>query len=137
MAKLHTDREILRCFFDMYSAEYPAKGDPLVPVDINAVAKKLGCDPHLLFGRLHYDFGTRLRHRDPKDPNLTLASIFEVSAGNQRHVVNFPYLAAVLASLEEKRRHNLWTVWVATAALIVAIGSSIVQFIAWARPVSL
>lgn len=132
--KLHTDREILRCVFDMYKADYPAKGDPLLPVDLNAIAQQLGCDAHLLFGRLHYDMGTRLRHRDPRDPNVTLASVFEVAAGSQRHVVNFPYLTAMLALQEEKRKRDLWSVWLSIAAIVVATGSVIVQVIAWALP---
>jgi len=128
MAKLHTDREILRCIYDMYRTDYPEKGDPLIPIDLAAVAAKLGCTPHLLFGRLHYDMGTRLKHRSPNDPNLTLASVFEMKAGNQRHVVNFPYLAAVLAALQEQRRRDLWTVWLSVGAIVVAVGSAVLQY---------
>lgn len=134
MAKLHTDRKILRCIFDMYSADYPLKGDPVIPVDLYAIAARLGCDARLLFGRLYYDMGTRLRHRDPLDPNVTLASVFEPVVGSRRHVVNFPYLAAMLALLEEQRRRDLWTVGLSIAAIVVATGSAIVQVIAWALP---
>lgn len=134
MAKLATDQAILRCIFDMYSADYPEKGDPLLPIDLHAVATRLGCDARLLFGRLYYDMGTRLRHRDPRDPNVTLASIFEPRAGEQRHVVNFPYLTAMLALLEEQRRRDLWTIGLSIAAIVVASVSAIVQMIAWALP---
>lgn len=132
MAKLHTDREILRCIFDMYSAEFPREnveaGRVFISIDIPAVAAKLGVDKNLLFGRLHFDMGTRLRHRDPKDPNVTVASLFEPQLGSQRHVVNFPYLTAVLASLEEQRRRDLWTTWLATLALVVSVASAVVQW---------
>lgn len=128
MGKIRTDREILRCLYDMYHADYPGKGDPLVPVDIPTVAKRLGCTPELLFGRLYYDMGTRLRYRDPKDPRVTLASIFEPVAGSVRHVVNFPYLTAVLAGQEEQRRRDLWTTGLAVLAIVVAVGSAIVQW---------
>ena len=118
----------------MYNADYPAKGDPLLPVDLHAIAARLGCDVHLLFGRLHFDMGTRLRHRDPRNPNVTLASVFEVAVGSQRNVVNFPYLTAMLALLEERRRRDLWTVWLSIAAIVVAVVSVAVQVIAWSRP---
>jgi hypothetical protein len=129
IAKLHTDREILRCVYDLYLPDYPATGDPFVQVDLNVIASRLGASPQLLFGRLHYDMGTRLRHRSPTDPNLTLAAVFEVAAGNKRHVVNFPYMAAVLASLEEQRRRDLWTTGLAVLAIVVAVGSALVQWV--------
>ena len=127
MARLHTDRQILRCVFDMYEPDYPAKGDPHVPIDLQAIANKLGCPPNLLFGRLHYDMGTRLKHRDPTKPNAILASVFELAAGDKRHVVNFPYLAGVLAQLEEQWRRDLWTLWLSTIAIVVAVASAAIQ----------
>lgn len=127
MTQLHSDRKILRCIYDMYVADYPGKGDPHVPVDLTAVAERLGMLPHLLFGRLHYDMGTRFRHRDPTNPGNTLASIFEVKVGGTRHAVNFPYLAAVLAQLEETYRRDAWTIGLSIAAIIVAVGSALVQ----------
>jgi hypothetical protein len=92
-----------------------------VPVDLQLVAQRLACDPHLLFGRLHFDMGTRLRWRDPKDANITLASIFEAQAGPQRHVVNFPYLAAVLARLDAEARQTTWTRVLAIVAIVVSL----------------
>lgn len=130
---LPTDRAILRCIFDMYRKDFPrgdlGAGKVFIPIDVEAVARRLGVDKHLLFGRLHYDMGTRLKHRDPKDPNLTLASVFEPLVGSQRHSVNFPYLAAVLAGLEEQRRRDLWTTGLAILALVVAVATAAVQWV--------
>jgi hypothetical protein len=129
MARIHTDRQLLRCIFDMYAANYPSKGDPHVPIDVEAVAKRLRCSPQLLFGRLHFDMGTRLKHRDPSDPRKVLASVFEIQVGEKRHTVNFPYLAAVLADLDEKSRRNAWTLWLSIGAIVVAIASAVVQLL--------
>jgi len=85
-----------------YQADYPATRDPLLPIDVRRVAERLRCSPELLFGRLHYDMGARLRHRNPCDANLTEASIFEVKAGDEMHCVNFPYLSSHLANLEHE-----------------------------------
>lgn len=126
--KLQTDRKILRCIFAMYRDDYPAKGDPFIQIDPIKVAAKLGCHPELLFGRLHYDMGTRLRHRDPRDPNKTLASVYEMKAGDKRHVVNFPYLAAVLAGLESENRKARIAIWLSGAALMVSVVGLVVQY---------
>ena len=65
MERLHTDREILRVIYDMYRASYPSEGDPYLPIDVPAVAAKLGTEPKLLFGRLHFDMGARFKYKDP------------------------------------------------------------------------
>jgi hypothetical protein len=121
MSKLKTDREILRALYDMYQADYPAKGDPFIPVDVHAVAKRLRCHPELLFGRLYYDMGTRLRHRNPSDPNTTVASVFEKAVGDKRHCINFPYVVALLAGMEAERRRNHLSVVLSVVALAVSI----------------
>ena len=125
--RLHTDREILRCVYDLYVADYPAKGDPFLPIEVRRVADKLGCSPELLFGRLHYDMGTRLRHRSSMDANVTEASIFEVKAGDKMHCVNFPYLSSHLATLDHEEHRASRTFWLATAAFAIAISSFVFQ----------
>lgn len=132
MAKLHTDRELLRCIYDMYRKDFPrgdlGAGKVFIPIDVEAVARRIGVDKHLLFGRLHYDMGTRLRYRDPNDPKVTLASVFEPIVGAQPNSVNFPYLTAVLAGLEEQRRRDLWATGLAILALVVAVATAVVQW---------
>lgn len=131
MAKLHTDRDVLRCIYDMYRGDFPQAdieaGHVFIPIDVQAVAFKLGIDKHLLFGRLYYDLRVRHLHRDPSDPNRTISTLFEKAVGPQRHSVNFPYLAAVLAGLEEQRRRDLWTTGLAILALVIAVASAAVQ----------
>jgi len=124
---LDTDRKILRTIFEMYVLDYPAKGDPWLPIDVQAIASRLNCNPELLFGRLYYDMANRLRIRDPKDPNTIRASIFEMTVGDKRHCVNFPYMTAILASQEAEQRRNLWTLWIAVLALVVSVASLAVQ----------
>lgn len=132
MAKLHTDREVLRCIYDMYRSEFPRvdvdAGLVFLPIDVDAVSKRLGVDRHLLFGRLYYDLRIRHLHRSPSDPNVADATLFEKSVGSQRHSVNFPYLTAVLAGLEEQRRRDLWTTGLAILALVISVATAGVQW---------
>jgi hypothetical protein len=132
MAKLHTDREILHCIYDMYRCDFPRvdveAGFVFIPIDVGAVASRLGIDKHLLFGRLYYDLRVRYLHRDPSAPNTTVSTLFEKVVGPQLHSVNFPYLTAVLAGLEEQRRRDLWTTGLAILALVVAVATAGVQW---------
>lgn len=133
MTKLHTDREVLRCIYDMYSGDSPRvdveAGHVFIPIDVEAVASRLGIDKHLLFGRLYYDLRVRHLHRDPSVPNTTVSTLFEKVVGPQRHAVNFPYLTAVLAGLQEQRRRDLWTTGLAILALVVAVATAVVQWV--------
>lgn len=133
MAKLHTDRELLRCIYDMYRSEFPRTdveaGHVFIPIDVEAVASNLGIDKHLLFGRLYYDLRVRYLHRDPSDPKVSVSTLFEKVVGPQRHSVNFPYLTAVLAGLEEQRRRDLWTTGLAVLALVVSVATAAAQWV--------
>lgn len=129
MAKLHTDREILQAIFDMYRADYPAKGDPWLPIDVRAVASRLGTEPELLFGRLHFDMGARFKKADPGNSKTLLASIFEVNVGDKHHAVNFPYLTATLAGMVEQHRRNQWSLWISIGAIVVAVGTALGKFL--------
>ncbi|HEX6707366.1 MAG TPA: hypothetical protein VF169_21590 [Albitalea sp.] len=126
--RLKTDREILRTLYDMCIGEYPAKGEIWVEVDLYAAAKRLGCQAELLYGRLYFDMGTRLRHRDPKDPNKILASVYEKVAGDKRNVINVPYVAALLATMEADNRRNRATFVMSTIALVVSLSGLAVQY---------
>ena len=58
MNKLPTDREILKCIFDLYKSDYPGpKGengrganDPFVLIDLTKVAARLDCGTDFIFG---------------------------------------------------------------------------------------
>lgn len=45
----------------------------------------------------------------------------ELEPGGCRAWGELPYLAAVLASLKEQRRRDLWTVWLSIGAIVVAV----------------
>lgn len=69
MSKLPTDRQVLRCIYEMYESAYPGnslgqaqgENDPYLPIDIPDVAKRLECKPELLFGRLYYYLDAKYR----------------------------------------------------------------------------
>jgi len=101
VSKLPTDRQVLKCIYEMYLPMYPGaqsgsrgENDPYLSIDVPAVAVKLGCKPELLFGRLYCDLD--YRHRYQQDDGVKVP-LFTLQHGEKRHAVNFPYLAAILA----------------------------------------
>ncbi|MGH8729358.1 MAG: hypothetical protein ACREV9_14660 [Burkholderiales bacterium] len=129
MKALPTDREILRCIFEMYESSYPRteageKRDPYVPIDIPALAARLGCVPEMLFGRLYYHLDAKFRYTQDNGANVHL---FSLAVGSDRHCVNFPYLAAVLSEKDIEHRRQLWTLVAAFAALALSLASIIAQ----------
>ena len=93
-----TERQVLRKIFDMYEASYPGDrpgdNDPFIGIDINAIATKLSCKPHLLFGFLYYFLEQKYRHKTDEGAYI---SLFAIKVGHMRHAINYPYLAAILA----------------------------------------
>jgi hypothetical protein len=55
--RIPTDAQMLRCIYDMYRAQYPSAGEIFVPIDLRAVAAKLGEPAELIYGRLYFDMG--------------------------------------------------------------------------------
>jgi hypothetical protein len=131
MNKLPTDRFLLECIFEMYKEDYPGvKGDdgrrsndPYVAIDIRAVAKKLECTPELLFGRLYYHLDQKHRYTQDDGP---VVHLFALKAGDKRHAVNFPYLAAVLAGQNQEFRRYVVSLCVSFIALAVSVTSLLV-----------
>lgn len=134
MARLKTDRQVLRAIYDRYESEYTKQASgqekPYIPVNVRALAEDLQCHAGILFGRLHFDYGTRFRVRKPDEPHVTLASVFEVAVGDQRHCVNFPYVAALLAGMDHEHRRNSIAIWVSAVALVVSVVGVLVQYMA-------
>lgn len=125
---LPTERDVLRCIYDMYEESYPGEKpgekDPLLSIDVTAVAAKLQCSPELLFGYLYYFLEHKYRYQTGEN---TYVSLFSPRAGNMRHAVNFPYLAAILAGHDQEHSKFTWSLGVSLVALALSIGAIIAQ----------
>lgn len=128
MSKLPTDREVLRCIYSMYESDYPkvppgeARGenDPWVPIDIPEIAKRLKSKPGLVFGRLYYHLDAKYRY---KQNNGSLVMLFNLSAPDKGHSIQFPYLASILAGMEQEHRKHLWSLWFSVLAVVLSVAS--------------
>jgi len=102
-----------------------------VPLDIRKVAEGLKTEEDIVFGRLYY----QLEHKygyvksDKTHVHFFKLSIQLMDGRREIHLINFPYMAAILADLRHEhkvQRLNLWTaIGSAAFAFISAIAASI------------
>ena len=127
------DRQVLRCIYDMYEARYPYEpengsiGQVMVPIDIDAVAARINCDKHLLFGYLYYHLDHKHRYKAGETASVVL---FAPRVGEMKNAVNFPYLAAILAGHDQEHSKFAWSLGVSVVALALSVGAIIAQLIA-------
>lgn len=130
--KIATERKVLRCIYDMNLPQYPYQpdkgpvGQVTVPIDVEAVANRLGMSKYLLFGYLTSYLDHKWRHKTGENSYVHL---FAVAAGDMRHVVNFPYLAAILASHDQEHSKFAWSLGVSLVALALSVGAIIAQVV--------
>lgn len=140
--KIPTDRQILEVIFEHYRtafAGYEENKDRsskiYVPIDCQKIARILGTERDIVFGRLYY----HLEHKHgyvQKDGSKDGSKVhfFTLKAGNDAKCVNFPLLVSVLADLQEQEK-RFWVPTVASfLSLGVAIGSLIVAIAALKGP---
>src|SRR5665213_2056994 len=132
MARLLTDREILRAIYDRYVADYrqydatkPARSTKqYVPIDLAAIAAALHGDVDLVFGRLHYHLDPKYRRPEDGESNAPFFIVkvtWESTCLTERHLVNFPLLDSTLADLDLAYRRTVIPVMVAVSSTIVAV----------------
>lgn len=133
MNLLPTDRQVLKCIFEMYEPAYPGEtnwgtgvNDPYVPVDLRAVAAKLGTKPELLFGRLYYHLDAK--HRYQQDGGAWV-NLFHLNVENKGHSVHFPYLAAILAGHDQEYRKQFWSMAFSVLALVLSVVSLVTNLL--------
>lgn len=135
MTKLSTDREILQCIYDMYAPEFGVNQENpddkngnriYIPIDVRVVAKRLGDDPHVLFGRLYYHLAHKYSYKNDDDSKVQL---FALKIGQNRHCVHYPYLAAILSEHLEQHHENARSFKISIAAFIVSVFAVIVSIV--------
>lgn len=134
MKKPPTDLEILEYIYERYystfisfSREKPNRSSKVyVPIDIEAIAKRFKVDPDIIFGRLYYHLESKYGFTWPDGLNV---HFFCLQKDTDKHSVQFPLLATVIASLREERNKHLLATWLSIAAIIISLGSLVVSFV--------
>jgi hypothetical protein len=123
-----TDYAIYSHYYEQFAAfsiETPDRAAKIyVPIDIQLIAKRLGVDVDLVFGRLYYHLEKKFGYKQADGTNVYF---FALAIGTDRHCINFPLLGAVLAGLKQERNRNLWAVGLGTTSLLVSVVSLVVS----------
>lgn len=125
MNKLPSDLRVLECIYRVHASAFVkySKDDPsrsskiYVPMDLSLVAAELRTDPHILFGRLYYDLDNRYRY---KNDDASIVHLFAFAVGEDRHCVNYPYLAGVLAGMRQESSIQRWTLVISAVSLVIS-----------------
>lgn len=134
--KYPTDRKILKAIHDRYYDEFCNynKGKSTrdskiyVPIDCAEIAKTLGVDGDIVFGRLYYHLDEKYGYKKGDGSSVNL---FAFKVGKDRHVVNFPLLSAVVADLQQSHFKFTIPLFLTFLALFVSI---IVPWFTYFRP---
>lgn len=129
--RVPTERQVLRCIYDMYEPFFPAEGSAagkvFVQIDIEAIAQRLRCEKNILFGYLYSYLDRKYRYQTGES---TFVHLFAPRAGELKHAINLPYLAAILASLDQEHSKFTWSLGVSLVALALSVGSIVAQLVA-------
>jgi len=139
MAKLRqtpTDRQILENIYNCYYLEFQNNARTserstlvFVPIDFDFLAKRIGIDADILFGRIHHDLNGRYKYKSQND---AWVSLFELKVGNDIHAVNFPYLCGILARLQYEENTKHWALTIAIGSLVISSVSLLLSIISLA-----
>ncbi len=118
----------------MYSPRFQAAQDGThapgekiyVPIDLRAVAEKIGNDPHILFGRLYYHLDAKYRYKNDDGIRVHL---FTLKVGANYHCINYPLLAAILSEHLAVYANEQRNFWLAIVALIFSLAAIIAQVV--------
>lgn len=135
MAKIPTDLKILRVIYDRYYDTFKAYSNEnkgrsskiYVPIDVGEIAKSLDVDADIVFGRLYYHLNEKFSY---KHDDGSKVEFFALHVGNDHHCVNFPYLASILADLQDRDRKYRMTTILAGLSLVIAIISILISIFA-------
>lgn len=98
-----------------------------VPIDIGSIARDLGVDGDIVFGRLYYHLEQKYGYQTPSGSRVHL---FALEVSGDRHAINFPLMASILAALQEESRKFLVSTWVSVIALGVSVVALCVSVLA-------
>jgi hypothetical protein len=126
--RVPTDLGILERIYDRYYPTFAGyakdaagrKSKIYVPVDIEGIARELRVDGDIVFGRLYYHLEEKYGYTRPAGDRV---HFFALEVGGDRHCVNFPLMASVLAGLQEENRKFQLATWIAIISLMVSVAA--------------
>lgn len=117
--RIPNERKVLKKIYETYETSYPSNGDPYLEIDLELLAIKLKCKKELLFGYIYYHLSEKYRL---KKENVTI-ELFTINFHGKKHVINFPYLSAILAQLDLENHWKSKAFIISVLSLAVSVAS--------------
>ncbi|WP_415765017.1 hypothetical protein [Pseudomonas sp. ZB1P45] len=133
--KSPSDLKILNTIYKMYykefetftlGAENKRVSKPYIPIDCKLIARKLKVDGDIVFGRLYYHLQEKYGYN--RDDGSKVA-FFTLALAGDRHRINFPLMASVLAGLEEESSKAQQAMLLSTLAIVISLVVPIVDWL--------
>lgn len=129
--KVPTDLKVLSTIYKLYYEEFKNhSGEPgiengresknFVPIDCKMIAKELDVDGDIVFGRLYYHLEQKHGYTRSDGSNVVF---FSLMVGPDRHCINFPLMASVLAGLQEDNSKFKLSIWLSALAVVIALAA--------------
>ena len=123
--KIPTDLDILNTVYKLYYEDFVSYNQNkdirqtkiYVPIDCHKIADILNVDGDIIFIRL--DSHLEKKYGYKRDDGSKVA-FFAFALGKDRHCINFPLMASVLADLREKEGRFLTTAVIAMLAVAIS-----------------
>jgi hypothetical protein len=129
-----SDRDILRAIYEKYYDTFvqgaETRDSIFTPIDVEGIAKSLGVDRDVVFGRLYYYLNRRHGYEDHGSHVLLYAKVL----GTEHDCVNLPLIGSVLAGLDEEHDRTAASDRRAWIAIVISLVSLVVSIaLAFAR----
>ena len=133
--KSPSDLKILNTIYKMYykefetftlGAENKRVSKPYIPIDCKLIARKLKVDGDIVFGRLYYHLQEKYGYN--RDDGSKVA-FFTLALAGDRHCINFPLMASVLAGLEEESSKAQRATQLSTLAIVISIAVPVIDWL--------
>lgn len=140
MRKAPTDLEILNRIYERYYVQYASytqgsrAAKIYLPIDCAVIARDLGVDNDIVFGRLYYYLDKKHGYTNPDGTRVPL---FTRGVGDDRDCVHFPMLASLLADLRYENRKFRVATSLAMASIVIALTTcflSVIRPLVWPAP---
>jgi hypothetical protein len=137
--KIPTDLEILKIIYTQYYSQFESfekhnsehrLAKVYVPIDVDLIGMKLGVDGDIVFGRLYHHFNNKYSYSN-KNGSEVLFFALELNAAERKdkHCIQFPLMASILAELMyEHRKYKVATV-VSVLSFIVSVVAVVISLL--------
>ncbi|EIU7005240.1 hypothetical protein L5163_004633 [Vibrio parahaemolyticus] len=119
-----TDLKLLKLIFKLYYDDFAdfevgkRTTKNFVPIDVAMIARKLGVDEDIVFGRLYYHLNEKYGYE--KADGKSVSVFCRNLGGDGKHSINFPLMSSILANLEDDALRYRNTIAIALGSLFIS-----------------